>query len=93
MLNKSEMCYDDMIHIMEHGHKYVPTSTQTVEVDLPESGDKQKQVFTPFCSVETNLLQREQGGARWFDQILLILVSRLMGYYQQQKTGMLSCVS
>ena len=42
------MCYDDMIHIMEHGHKYVPTSTQTVEVDLPESGDKLTLTKTSF---------------------------------------------
>ena len=42
VLNKSEMKYDDMIEIMEHVHQYVPTNTETVEIDLPTIDDKLK---------------------------------------------------
>ena len=34
VLKKNEMNYDDMIGIMEHLHKYVPTKMETVNIDL-----------------------------------------------------------
>ena len=40
VLKKNEMKYDDMIEVMEHVHQYVPTNTDTVNVDLPGSGGK-----------------------------------------------------
>ena len=48
MLNKSEMNYGDMITIMEHLHQYVATITETIKVDLPESGDKLEVMKTKF---------------------------------------------
>ena len=37
-----------MIYIMEHLHKYVPTSTETVQIDLPKSNDKIDLTKTSF---------------------------------------------
>ena len=48
MLNKSEMKYEDMIAIMDHLHQYVATITDTIEVDLPEIGDKVEVTKTNF---------------------------------------------
>ena len=50
ILNKSEMKYD-MIGIMEHLHQYVPTITDTINIDLPASGDKLEMTKTNFHTI------------------------------------------
>ena len=45
------MKYDDMIAIMEHLHKYVPTETKTIEVNLPQTGDKIDVTKTDFHTI------------------------------------------
>ena len=45
---KSENKYDDMIDILEHLHQYVPTTTGTVELPLPDTGEKMTIPETDF---------------------------------------------
>lgn len=51
VLKKNEMKYDDMIGIMEHLHNYVPTKTETVNIDLPITGDHLEMTKTSFHTV------------------------------------------
>ena len=51
VLKKNEMKYDDMIGIMEHLHNYVPTRTDTVNIDLPITGDHLEMTKTSFHTV------------------------------------------
>ena len=44
------MSYEDIIAIMEHLHQYVATITDTIEVDLPESGDELEVTKTNLIS-------------------------------------------
>ena len=51
VLKKYEMKYDDMIGIMEHLHKYVPTKIETINIDLPNTGDQLEITKTYFHMV------------------------------------------
>ena len=45
---KSENNYDDMIEILEHLHQYVPTATGTIDLPLPDIGEKMTISKTDF---------------------------------------------
>ena len=46
---KTENNYDDMIEILEHLHPwYVPTATGTIDLPLPDTGEKMKISKTNF---------------------------------------------